>query len=268
MENLRNQQLIEEREIYENNFISIEDIMKSDELDYYTCPKFEEYFLEDFVCEDTMNELDLEFDFEDYLINLRDEQLIEQREAYEEKYFSVPDEIPDVDLMDLQIESFERYGYAPEYDYYDVDYNYVEECFPDYGDDYYFEEYNMDAAYCGGRMYGYIVDDNESFEEFDYPEGPDENLSGFRFPEPCYQDVFYDQCFEFPDDFYDCPEVDYSFEDLMGFDLYEREESHMQSLIAQHLEEEKQFMKFIAGGEVENEYFPPEAQEDMIIILN
>lgn len=256
MEVLRNQQLIEEREIYENNFIRVEDIMKSDEMDYYTCPKFEEYFLEDFVYDDIIEELDLEFDFEDYLENLRVEQLIEEREAYEMQYFSIQKETPESDLLDFLIESFEEDNYCPEYDYYD------------YYDDYYFEEYNMDAAYCGGRLYGYIVDDNESFEEFDYPEGPDENIGGFKYPEPCYQDYFSDSCFEFPDDFYDCPELDYIFDEHMAIDFYESEESQLQSQIERYLIEEEQFLKFIAESEIQGEYLPPEAMSDVIIILN
>lgn len=257
IEELRNEKLIEEREIYENEFIRVEDIMKSDEIDYYTCPKFEEYFLEDFVYDDIVEEFDLEFDFEDYLENLRIEQLIEEREAYEMQYFSIQKETPQSDLLDLLIESYERYDYCP-------DYNYVDDCFHDY----YFEEYNMDAAYCGGRLYGYIVDDNESFEELDYPEGPDENIDGFRYSEPCYQDYFSDSCFEFPDDFYDCPEPDYLFEEHMVIDFYESEESQLQSQIERYLIEEEQFLKFIAESEIQCEYLPPEALDDMITILN
>jgi hypothetical protein len=32
--------------------------------------------------------------------------------------------------------------------------------------------------------------------------------------------------------------------------------------------EEEKFLKFIADGEIQCEYLPPEALEDMIIILN
>ena len=53
-ENLRNQQMIEERIEYENDFIFIEGIIKSEELDYYTTPQFEEYYCEVNLDEDEM----------------------------------------------------------------------------------------------------------------------------------------------------------------------------------------------------------------------
>lgn len=257
---LRNQQLIEEREIYENNFISIEDIIKSDEMDYYNCPQYENYIsgtfeIEDIPC-DNFN-VDLEFDLDDYLDQLRDEQLIEERQAYEIQYFSrIPEEAVQSDALDILTDSFEKIFCCPDYD--------------DYYEDFYFEEYNMDAAYCGNRLFGYIVDDNESFEEFDYPEGPDENLCGFRYPEP---DYFEDPCFDFPgelynfpEDFCDYPEPDYEIEYYIPADLCESEESHMQDLIKEHIAEENAFFEFISNQEIPEEYLPPEVAGDIIIL--
>lgn len=292
---LRDMQLIEEREVYENEFIREEDIIKSDEMDYYNCPLYEEYISGTFETEKYSfkeyvsatfeiqqppyeEELDLEFDFEDYFIRLRDEQLIEERLAYESKFFEIPEDIVEYDVLDDQIESYEEDLFG--LDYYDY-YVSGEPC-PDfydcYEDDYYVEEINMDAAYCGDRLYSYVVDDSEgfceydypegsedTFCEYDYPEGPDENLWGFKYPEP---EWYSDPCMDFPDDFYGYPEPDFDIEYFACMDLKNKEESYMQELIKEHIAEEKKFLEFISSQDIPDEYLPPEVMDDAIIIIN
>ena len=254
---LRNKQLIEERIEYENSFILIEDIIKSGELDYYTTTQFEEYFNEDyeFNCEDIFMDYS-DFEFEEYLNELCDEQLIEERLAYENAFISEIDEnISEYDPLGAQIESLD-YEYSPEFEYYD-----------DYFDDY-VEEINMDAAYYGNTMFGYIVDENESFDEYDYPEGPDENLSGFRFPEPDYLCECFDYSIpdiELSDEFYDYPEAEYEIQDDLGVYLYDEEESHMQNLINQQVREEKEFYEFVEQNEIPDEYYIPAGMNDIIL---
>ena len=84
MESLRNEMLIEERQNYENDFISISDIMKSEELDYYTGPQFEVYFEKTLESEaPNLDDFDYSFEVEDNLLQKRDEILIKEHEAYE-----------------------------------------------------------------------------------------------------------------------------------------------------------------------------------------
>lgn len=187
---------------------------------------------------------------------LRDIDLIEERIEYENTLISEIDEnISEYDPLGAQIESLD-YEYTPEFEYYD-----------DYFDDY-VEEINMDAAYCGNTMFGYVVDDNESFDEYDYPEGPNENLEGFRFPEPDYNYSCFDfsnLCLELPDEFYDYPEGEYETQDDFGLYQYDEEESRMQNLINQHINEEKEFFKFIEQNEIPDDYHIPLGIEGIIL---
>ena len=128
VESLRNKKLIEEREMYENDFISIEDIMKSDELDYYGCLQYEEYLIGEFESEldfynDNLNGFIYPFEDEDFLIQLRDEKLIKERESYEKDYFKFVD-FPDKDIFDFQISA--REGEFIDVNEYDYDFEYIE----------------------------------------------------------------------------------------------------------------------------------------------
>ena len=272
---LRDMQLIEEREVYENEFIREEDIIKSDEMDYYNCPLYEEYISPDYEIVEypCAEELDLGFDFEDYFIRLRDEQLIAERLAYESRFLQIPEEI---DPFDGQIEAYEEDIFHPDYyDYYIPDMP-CPDFYDCYEDDYYVEEIRMDAAYCGDRLYSYVVDDSEglcewdypegsedSLCEYDYPEGPDENLWGFRYPEPDYFDDSY-----YPDEIYEYPDPGFEIEYFECIDLKIREESHMDKLIKEHIAEEKRFLEFISNAEIPEEYLPPELMDDAVIIIN
>lgn len=239
---LHNRVLIEEREEYENSFISVEDIIKSDEMDFqiknymYLEEKFEigQFYLDD-------------FDFEEYMLELHYEQLIEERLSYEKEALLDIDDYPD--YFDNLIESHD-FGY----DYDDWDYNQVPEYYDYELEEDYVEEISMDAAYCGNAIYGYVVEDDvfDSFCEYDYPEDPCENICGIICPEP----VYYDSPFmDFPDEDYYCPEPDYHIEIL---DANDSEEQHLQELIRQHLLEEKEFLDYEFPDEV---YFPQWAKD-------
>ena len=182
---LRDMKLIEEREEYENNFISIPDILKSEELDYYAGDQYEEYFTDDLDCyqvvweEDYMLDLDMNFDLED-LDKLRDEQLIEMKNAEIDVIYSQIDEYyAEYDPLGAQIEAFD---YEPDFECYDEfelfdDYDFFDDCY----DDYYVEEYNMEAAYCGNHLLGYIIEDDEfdKIVECDYPENIADLCGGY-----------------------------------------------------------------------------------------
>ena len=119
MESLRNEMLIEERQNYENDFISIADIMKSEELDYYTGPQFEVYFEKTLESEaPNLDDFDYSFEFEDRLIQQRDEILIKEHEAYEKNNFEDIDlDLIVDDIFDHQIESFKEQVKSPGQNY-------------------------------------------------------------------------------------------------------------------------------------------------------
>ena len=199
-ENLRIESLISEREAYENAFFNFKDIEKSREIDFRI----------------HMFELDNSWDSEDYFMQLRDLALIEE---YQDYNFHILEEVPEKDMLDFIIESYEETFDYPEYDYYD-----------DY-DDYFVEEISMDAAYCGNVMIGYEVKDDpfDTLDFCDYPEGPDENIGGFRYPEPV--DFEYDV--EYPEFEHTTNEYD------------EYSSQNMDSLIEDYLAAERNFMQYV-----------------------
>lgn len=249
---LRNEQLIKEREEYENDFISMVDIIKSGELDYYAGFQYSEYYLGDF---------DIEFDMEDYFIQLRDEKLIREREAYELEYYSQIAEDPvEYDALDIQIESYEG-------DYYECDFEYFE--YDDYFDSYYEEHSYMEASYCGNHFLDYIPNDDlfDNLDGCDYPEGPDENLLGFKFPEPEFE-VYFEEDICIPEYYYECQEIDLTIEEqFIGIiEEYCNEELQMQKLIKEHLEEEKFFLQSVPEKEVLDKINLPPECDDLIFI--
>ena len=252
---LRDQQLIEERIEYENDFIDIDEIIKSGELDVYTTPQFEEYYDYEysFDAEYVETELDLEFDFEDYCDRIHDEQLIEMYEAQIKDYLEIDENISEYDPLEAAIEDLELPS-EPDYEYFDE------------FDDYYVEEIPMDAAYCGGQLIGYVVGET-NFCDYDYPEGPDENLQGFRFGEPDYIEPY--DCemhdIDYPDDFYGNPEPEYQIANEHGEYLFDIQEECMQKMINDRINEENEFFKFVKECEVKDEYFLPIGCEDIIL---
>lgn len=192
---LRNQQMIEERIEYENDFIYVEGIKKSDELDYYSHYQFNEYYggSDQFIVEYYEPiEFGEEFGIDDLFNQMREEQLIEMYEAQIKEYCEEIDEISEYDPFQTAIDSFDE-TLVPEFDYYDsFDGSSVPEFdYDDLFEDCYFEEIPMDAAYCGRELVGYVVKD-DSFCDYDYPEGPEENLNGINLFEG-----------------YSCPEIEF-----------------------------------------------------------
>ena len=194
IESLINEKLIEERENYENDFISMVDIMKSEELNYYIGPEYEKYFEEtseskESYCNDTMMDFDYSFELEDKLLQKRDEILIEEHEEYEINYFKDADFELIVDkIFDYQIESFELDSFleknVPDYaldpDEYEYD-AYGEEMFHHC---LYLEEDQFESLCCGCTNMDYMPNDDGLYDYldcYDYPEGPNENLSGIKY---------------------------------------------------------------------------------------
>lgn len=250
---LRNQQLIEERIEYENDFIYIEGIIKSKELDFYTHPQFEEYYDAEnsFHAQYYGEELNLEFDFEEYGLQIHEKQMIEMQESLIEAYYlEIDNEIPDYDPFKDLIEDFQK---PPEPDY------------PDYFDaydEYYVEEIPMDAAYCCGELVGYVVNENAGHCDYDYPEGPDENLQGVGFGEPCY---FEEYEFDIPEEFHYCPEPEFELQSPYGEYLFDIEDDIINKLITDRLNEEKEFFKFVNEFEVMDKYLLPIDCDDIIL---
>ena len=191
MESLRNEMLIEERQNYENDFISIADIMKSEELDYYTGPQFEVYFEKTLESEvPNLDDFDYSFEFEDRLIQQRDEILIKEHEAYEKNNFEDIDlDLIVDDIFVLQIESFKEDSFleeiVPDYDFDPEDYEdmqYEEELSWDL---HYLSESQFETqSQCGCPYDDYMPNDDglcDYLDCYDYPEGPNENLSGIKY---------------------------------------------------------------------------------------
>lgn len=223
---LRNKQLIEERIEYEDDFIDMEGIKKSEELD-------------------------LEFEFDDYYNQIRDEQLIEMYESQiMEYYLEIDDYDSEYDPLQESIDALEKP--IEDYGFYDYDY-----------DNYYFEEIPMDAAYCGGQLHGYVVESG-GFCDYDYPEGPDENLQGLRYDDPYCMDDFEFEIHDayIPDDYYE--EDEYEIEIELEENLQYIEEKCIQNLINQKIKEEKDFFEFVKENEVKDEYLLPLDNDDII----
>lgn len=232
-EDIRTQELIEEQIEYENSFICLTDIQKSEEMDYQI--KDRESFL-------------YRFEEEDWLMQLRDDQLIAERLedeknmsdffAFEEPLDMIYEPYPE--MMDIRYDDY-----------------LCEE------DDYYFEEINMDAAYCGSSLSGYVVSDDpfDTFAECDYPEGPNENIDGFRYPEPQYE------CFEVPEyeQDYECFEMADFEEECYYENISDKEELYLKNLIKDHLNEEMKFQNFLKDSEVCDELKLQFESDDIIL---
>ena len=195
VELLRIERLIEERETYEQQFFSLES-PAPDEFHHIVLqyeneiepqePEYEyskmEYFEEDDF---------YQFEFEDYLLELRDERLIEERKEYEASFFSCIDEISSLEkIYAHQIASREQVEFLEE----DC-YGYDEEDYGSYEYDQYEEEMFWELHYLRQNQFrtpkpcecidlDYMpYDDNicDYLDCYDYPEGPEENLCGVKY---------------------------------------------------------------------------------------
>ena len=193
IELLRIEKLIEERESYEAEFFSLEP--PADNLDNI----ISKYCME-IECHAVLNnledDLDDPFEFEEYLNQIRDERLIEEREAYEKEYFSIADENGVLDdIFEYRIASREEEEFI-QINGYEYDFNYE----PEYEPDFEFDQYEEDMFYellylkqesqmasqqsCSCAYMDYMPNDDglcDYLDCYDYPEGPDENLCGIKF---------------------------------------------------------------------------------------
>lgn len=188
IELLRMEILIEQQENYEKEFLSIES--PTDELDYHILQYeslIENYEI-NFPTDDFEEEFDYLFEQEDSLMNMRDEVLIKEY-GNEESFEFIGLEFIDEDIFDYQIESFEQDNFleetVPDYDF----------DFEDYEDMQYEEEMSWEIHYlresqfetqsrCGCPYDDYMPNDDglcDYLDCYDYPEGPNENLSGIKY---------------------------------------------------------------------------------------
>lgn len=195
IEILHNERLIQEREEYENSFFIVEDILKSEEWNFISSQYESMAINEELNLKVPHFENDLQnpFEFEDFLLELRDEKLIGEREEYEANYFAVIDEnLVLNDIFDLQIKSREEDEFI-EANGYDYDFKYEEE-FEDYEYDEYEEKMFWELFYLKQNQFkkpnckcidlDYMPHDDGFYDYldcYDYPEGPDENLCGIKF---------------------------------------------------------------------------------------
>ena len=198
VEVLRIEKLIEEREIYEEQFLSMENTLQCDKLDYSIAQYEKEIEKQEILAsrfQDFGDGLFNPFGYEDYLMEKRDEELIEEREKYESDYFAIVDEsLVFNDIFDFQIRSRERDEFI-ERNGYDYDFKYEPEDEPDYAYDEYEEEMFWHLHYlresqfasqstCGCEYLDYMPHDDglcDYLDCYDYPEGPDENLCGVKY---------------------------------------------------------------------------------------
>ena len=188
IELLRMEKLIEEREIYEEQFLSMETTFLNGEFDYMISQYEQETKKEEInYFEDDSENL---FVYDDYLSQLHDEKLIVEREEYELKYL---DDLIDYfalnDFYDCQIKAMEEgelfkrngfdddFNYVPDYEYWE----YEEKMFwhLHYLKESQFEE--QTTCKCG--YLDYMPHDDglcDYLDCYDYPEGPEENLSGIK----------------------------------------------------------------------------------------
>ena len=203
----------------------------------------------------------------------RDEQLIEEREEYEKIFFEhVIEDMIESDALDQLISDRLEY----------IDDNFDFEPSPEYEylEELYIQQYDsMESAYNGMGFQEFISndDDFDSFEEYDYPEGPDENLGGVR-----YDKLFQESNYEFedyepdydkfiPDEEYE-PEIsdeEYAsmYNQIIEDALIEHqneEELYLKNLIEEHIAEEKYFDSLLIDT-IETESFFERAIDELIL---
>ena len=156
---------------------------------------------------------------------IRDANLIQERVMYEENFLDDASvEIEKSLELDYQIELYLENSQREfiEYDYHEYDIL----------DDYYFEEIDRDNLISTCDGFEYVADDEnpfDSFDEYDYPEGPNENINGCNYFEQC--------SIEYPEvDFLD---FDEEYPGIMENGFEQEKESYINSLIDEHLKEKR-----------------------------
>ena len=187
IELLRMEILIEQQENYEKELLSIE--YPTEELDYLTCQY--ESLIENYEINCPTDDFEEEFDYlfeqEDSLMNIRDEVLIneyEKGESFEVIAFDYIDE----DFFEFQIESMEEERFLEEnfqdFDFDPDDYEHIQYEEAMFWKLHYLRESQFEApSSCGCPYDDYMPNDDELCDYldcYDYPEGPNENLSGIN----------------------------------------------------------------------------------------
>lgn len=194
IELLRIEKLIEEREAYEKEFLSLEP--STAEFDY----RISQHCLElekletNYAMNDFEEDLSDSFEYGGLQNQLRDIILINEREEYEAIFFStIDEELAINDIYECQIAAMEEEGFL-ELNGYDYDFEYGPEDYNDYIHDQYEEEMFWNLHYlrqsqfekpkCSCAYMDYMPNDDgfcDYLDCYDYPEGPEENLNGIKF---------------------------------------------------------------------------------------
>ena len=202
VELLRAEKMIEEREAYEQDFLSMEPIFQREEFDYlilqyekqfhsmdqscqieevdYMAVKYENQIADNEIYRDDKYIFDLEYPFEleDSLLEERDEKLIAERIEYESTFIDcLIDEMDDEWINDVM-----EYEIDLEHDYDHLDYEYEENMY--YHLQYLKESQFATQSNCNCAYMDYMPNDDgfcDYLDCYDYPEGPEENLCGIKY---------------------------------------------------------------------------------------
>lgn len=177
----------------------------------------------------------------------RDKKLIEEHEKYEKEYF---ENVIEVMLKEEALDNL----IAERMEYIDDSFDF--EPSPEYKhlEELYYDDYDSQFQEKISDVDDYI----------DYPDGPDENLSGVTYGEQFNVDLEQDYEIEF-----EMNQLEEISEDFYGqlvdnafLEYQNDEEKYMDELIKQHLEEEKEFLdKILVDVIVEENYFEKSIDE-------
>ena len=183
----------------------------------------------------------------------RDEQLIEEREAYEKTFFeNVVDDMLNSDAFDELIK--QRFEY--------IDNNFDFEPSPGY--------LELEEIYYQKHESLFEGDPEDKFEEIDYP---DESIFQKRIHEPDYEFIEEENFEDYPD--YEIPQVYYDSEDYNQskyceelvqefIDEKEYDEAHFQKLIDEHFEDEKSFLDSLLADVIQEQHYFEKAIDEHI----
>ena len=208
------------------------------------------------------------------------EHLIEEHEKDEKEYLErIIDDILESDELDRLI--------ADRLEYIDNHFDFEPSPVYEQLEEIYLQQYDsMESAYNGDGFQEYIPNDDpfDSLEGYDYPEGPDENIDGIKYPgqyvpvyhevnEPDYDELYADE----PDyeDYYeeeieepDFEEPDYAklYEEIIQeaeIEKYE-EDYNLKNLIEQHITDEKEFLDSILIDVIQEQSYFEKAIDELI----
>ena len=161
--------LIEEREIYEKEFFTL----NPSDIEHIKNQETELFY-------DLFNP----FEIEDHQNQLRDEILIEEQDKYESSIFN--DSFSEIDFYDVQISAWDEDEFIEadipneDFDFEIEDYQYEEEMFWYL---HYLKQDQFEQSKCSCAYLDYLPNDDgfcDYLDCYDYPEGPDENLEGVK----------------------------------------------------------------------------------------